>query len=318
MNQDNETLNLEIAQIFSLHEMEMNMPKTSDWKIVATEGATVDGRTISANWINDMAATYDQSEYPALIWPEHFRSSWTIFEGKNWGTVEELKAEKFNGKLRLFAKLTPNKFLLEANKEEQKLFTSIEPNPDYKGEGRCYLMGLAVTDSPASTGTTRLKFSKNSEHEYSHLEQLDLAEYSSVDKNGLAKAFETLSKFFKAGGELPHAQTNHNEEIDVNEEQLKALLAAQFSAFGTSLKTELKDELKQEFAAKAPADETETKEETPQAFTAEQFSAELEKQLKPLTDKVEGLETKFAKLEEEVPGQRPGKTGGEDQTYSFI
>jgi hypothetical protein len=292
------------------------MPKTSDWKIVATEGATVDGRSISENWINDMAATYDQSEFTALIWPEHFRSSWTIFEGKNWGTVEELKAAKFDGKLRLFAKLTPNQLLLDANKEEQKLFTSIEPNPDYKGEGRCYLMGLAVTDSPASTGTTRLKFSKDSNHEYSQLEALDLTEYHHVDKNGLAKAFDTLSRFFKAGGELPHAQTQHSEEIDVNEEQLKALLAAQFSTFGATLKTELKDELKQEFAAQAPAEETPAVE--PQAFTAEQFSAELEKQLKPLTEKVDGLETKFAKLEEEIPGQRPGKTGGEDQTYNFI
>jgi DNA repair exonuclease SbcCD ATPase subunit len=134
----------------------------------------------------------------------------------------------------------------------------------------------------------------------------------------LAKAFETLSKFFKAGGELRHAQTNHNEEIDVTPEQLKALLAEKFSTLGADLKADIKTELKQEFAAQTPADETQEPVEAPQAFTADQFSAELEKQLKPLTDKVEGLETKFAKLEEEVPGQRPGQTGGEDQTYSFI
>lgn len=291
------------------------MPKTSDWKIVATEGATVDGRAISANWINDMAETYDQSEYTALIWPEHFRSSWSIFEGKNWGTVEEVKAAKFGDRLRLFAKITPNKYLLEANKEEQKLFTSIEPNPDYKGEGRCYLMGLAVTDSPASSGTTRLKFSKDSEHEYSELEDLDLSEYYTVDRNGLAKAFSTLANFFKAGGELPQAQPQP-EEFDVNEEHLKALLGEQFKTLGATLKNELKDELKQEFAIQTP-EEVETPEQ-PQVFTAEQFSTELEKQLKPLNDKVEGLETNFAKLEEEAPGQRPPKEGGGNETYSLI
>lgn len=293
------------------------MPKTSDWKIVATEGATVDGRAISANWINDMAETYDLENYPALIWPEHQRSGWSIFEGKNWGTVAALKAGKYGDKLRLFAKLTPNHYLIEANKDEQKLFTSIEPEPDFQGQGRCYLMGLAVTDSPASVGTTRLKFSKNSDHEYSELEALDLSEYYTVDRNGLAKAFSTLANFFKAGGELPQAN-QHSEEIEVNEEQLKAALAEQFKTLGATLKTELKDELKQEFAAQPQEPEAPNEPEQPQVFTAEQFSTELEKQLKPLNEKVEGLETKFAKLEEEVPGQRPPKEGGGNETYSLI
>lgn len=295
------------------------MPKTSDWKIVATEGATVDGRSISANWIKDMAETYNQEEFTALIWPEHYRSSWSIFEGKNWGTVEDVKAAKFGDKLRLFAKITPNKYLLDANKEEQKLFTSIEPNPDYKGEGRCYLMGLAVTDSPASSGTTRLKFSKNSEHEYSELEALDLSEYYTVDKSNLAKAFSTLAQFFKAGGELPQAD-QQQEDTDVTEEKLKAALAEQFKTLGATLKTELKDELKNEFSLQPPQEpEVPSQPEVTQQFTAEQFSSELEKQLKPLTEKVEGLETKFAKFEEEVPGQRPGNTGsGEDDQPSFV
>lgn len=109
------------------------MPKTSDWVIVATAGTTVsDGRVISESWINDMAELYDPEEYKALIWPEHYRSAWAVFEGKNWGEVEELKAGKFKDKLRLFAKLTPNHYLLEANKDGQKLFSSIEPEPDYK------------------------------------------------------------------------------------------------------------------------------------------------------------------------------------------
>ncbi|WP_153446904.1 GPO family capsid scaffolding protein [Vibrio algicola] len=291
------------------------MPKTSDWKIVATEGATVDGRAITANWIKDMADSYSVDEYAALIWPEHYRSAWSIFEGKNWGTVEELKQAKQGGKLRLFAKITPNQYLLDANADGQKLFTSIEPNPDYKGQGQCYLMGLAVTDSPASSGTTRLKFSKDSEHEYSELESLDLTEYFTVDQNGLAKAFSTLANFFKTGGELPQPNAHANqsqEEIKVNEEQLKAIFAEQFK----TLKTELKDELKQEFATQAPAPVVE---EAPQQFTAADLSAELEKQLKPLNDQVTELKDKFAKLEEEAPGQRPNNTGGgEDNKYSLI
>lgn len=296
--------------------MPANVSKTSDWKIVATEGATVDGRAISANWINDMAETYDLEKYPALIWPEHQRSGWSIFEGKNWGTVAALKAGKYGDKLRLFAKLTPNHYLIEANKDEQKLFTSIEPEPDFQGQGRCYLMGLAVTDSPASVGTTRLKFSKNSDHEYSELEALDLSEYYTVDKSNLAKAFSTLAQFFKAGGELP--QANQPEDTDVTKEELTASLQELLPQQFATLKTELKNELKQEFATQPQEPEAPNEPEQPKVFTAEQFSTELAKQLKPLNEKVEGLETKFAKLEEEAPGQRPPKEGGGNETYSLI
>ena len=71
----------------------------------------------------------------ALIWPEHKRFAGY---GSNWGKVLAVKAEEVDGKMRLFAKLEPNQYLLEANKLGQKLFTSIEPNPDYKGQGKCY------------------------------------------------------------------------------------------------------------------------------------------------------------------------------------
>lgn len=154
------------------------MSKTSDWKIVATEGATVDGRQISAAQIKDMGSSYSQELYAALIWPEHSRSHWNVFEGNNWGEVPEVKAEKRAGKWRLLAKITPNEFLLSANKKGQKLYTSIEMHPDFQGTGRAYLIGLAVTDSPASTGTTRLKFSRQAgetqEIETDSLELIDL------------------------------------------------------------------------------------------------------------------------------------------------
>lgn len=45
------------------------MPKISEWKIIATEGPTVDGRKITRDWIEQMAASYSMDEYTALIWP---------------------------------------------------------------------------------------------------------------------------------------------------------------------------------------------------------------------------------------------------------
>ncbi|HCE3234788.1 TPA: GPO family capsid scaffolding protein [Vibrio parahaemolyticus] len=279
------------------------MPKISDWKIIATEGPTVDGRKITRDWIEQMAASYDPKEYTALIWPEHRRF---YGYGENWGNVVELKAEEEDGKLRLFAKLEPNEYMLEANRKKQKLFTSIEPNPDYKGEGRCYLMGLAATDSPASTGTSLLQFSRTSgettELECSALEEVDFSEcFTRKDR-----FFAAFNEFFSSGDEVP--ETTSTEDTEVTEEQLKAALQEQFSAF----KGEFKKELAEEFNLQ---NEPETPEPEVQGTSVEQFSASLDEKLKPLIEKVNGLETKFNELSQEVPGQEPQGQGGGESEY---
>ncbi|EGQ9805166.1 GPO family capsid scaffolding protein [Vibrio parahaemolyticus] len=282
------------------------MPKISDWKIIATEGPTVDGRKITRDWIEQMAASYNPKEYTALIWPEHRRF---YGYGENWGNVVELKAEEEeDGKLRLFAKLEPNEFMLEANRKKQKLFTSIEPNPDYKGEGRCYLMGLAATDSPASTGTSLLQFSRQSgettELECSALEEVDFSEcFTRKDR-----FFAAFNEFFSSGDEEPETPSKV-EDTDVTEEQLKAALKEQFSAF----KGEFKQELKEEFNL---PDEPQTPELEEQGTSVEQFSATLDEKLKPLIEKVNGLENQFAELSQEVPGQEPNPSGTSEKFSS--
>ncbi|MFT6986898.1 MAG: hypothetical protein ACJAT7_002748 [Psychromonas sp.] len=289
--------------------------KTSDWKIVATEGATVDGRAISSAWIKDMATAYSPEEYTALIWPEHQRSNWSKSEGNNWGSVEELKAEKSGGKLRLLAKITPNAYLLAANKDGQKLFTSIEPEPDYKGKGSCYLMGLAVTDSPASSGTTRLTFSRSngeaSDLDVSQLEEIDFSECRA--SNPLAKAFSTIAHFFETEGEIPSAPQTQEEPMD---QKQFAQVLSKLDGIETK-QTELESKVA-EFAIKPVIADPVEVPEAPAQFSAEQFSTELTKQLKPLTEKVNGLETKFNELSKEVPGQRPDEDGsGETKVEAF-
>ncbi|MCG9552680.1 GPO family capsid scaffolding protein [Vibrio sp. Isolate32] len=280
------------------------MPKISDWKIIATEGPTVDGRKITREWLTQMAENYSLEEYPALIWPEHRRF---YGFGENWGKVVELKAEEKDGKMRLFAKLEPNDYMLEANRKKQKLFTSIEPNPDYKGEGRCYLMGLAATDSPASTGTSLLQFSRKqgetTELKCSALEEIDFSAcFTKKDR-----FFAAFNEFFSSGDEVPETPSI-GEDTEVTEEQLKAALKEQFSVF----KGEFKKELAEEFNLNAEIPE-EPVEEQEQSQVFEQFSATLDKKLKPLLEKVEGLETQFNKLSQEAPGQEPKGEGADDK-----
>lgn len=282
------------------------MPKTSDWKIIATEGPTVDGRKITREWLTQMAEGYSLDEYPALIWPEHRRF---YGYGENWGKVVELKAEEKDDKMRLFAKLEPNDYMLEANRKKQKLFTSIEPEPDYKGEGRCYLMGLAATDSPASTGTSLLQFSRSmgetTQLECSTLEEIDFSDcFTRKDR-----FFAAFNEFFSSGDEVPETPSTV-EDTDVTEEQLQSALKKQFNTFKGELKTELKEELKQEFSKQEPEPKPDVK---PEGTTVDLFSAALEEKLNPILEKVSGLETKFNSLSQEVPGQEPNGEGAEDK-----
>lgn len=304
------------------------MAKQSGWVIAATEGATVDGRTISKEWITQMAASYSVDEYTALIWPEHFRSSWGPSEGKNWGTVDEVKAAKQGGKLRLFVKITANDYLLAANKDGQKLFMSIEPNPDYKSEGRCYLQGLAVTDSPASSGTSRLKFSigdNEADHEYSQLETLQHSDFITTNSEPTtpnskqAKAQSLMAQLFSlfSSDQQPADQQDEiTEEDTMKQEQFDALMG-KFDGLETKV-----TDLENKFSKPPKAEENPPKgEETPPVVepesdktaagvTAEQFSQLMEK-MDGFSKKVDGIETKFNALSEEQGGQEPDPVGGE-------
>ncbi|MDN3394586.1 MULTISPECIES: GPO family capsid scaffolding protein [unclassified Pseudoalteromonas] len=302
------------------------MAKQSGWVIAATEGATVDGRTISKEWITQMAASYSVDEYTALIWPEHFRSSWGPSEGKNWGTVDEVKAAKQGGKLRLFVKITANDYLLAANKDGQKLFMSIEPNPDYKSEGRCYLQGLAVTDSPASSGTSRLKFSigdNEVNHEYSQLETLQHSDFITTNSEPTtpnskqAKAQSLMAQLFSlfSSDQQPADQQDEiTEEDTMKQEQFEALMG-KFDGLETKV-----TDLEKKFSKPPKAEETppveEPKDDEPESdkaaagVTAEQFSQLMEK-VDGFSKKVDGIETKFNALSEEQKGQEPDPVGGE-------
>jgi hypothetical protein len=58
----------------------------------------------------------------------------------------------------LYAQISPTPELVAMNKARQKIYTSIEINPKFSDTGEAYLVGLAVTDSPASLGTEVLSF----------------------------------------------------------------------------------------------------------------------------------------------------------------
>ena len=133
---------------------------------VAVEGATVDGRKIERNWLTEGAASYNRETYAARINMEHIRGITADKPFKAYGDVLSFKAEevdlelggKTERKMALFAEIEPTDELVAMNRDNQKLYTSIEVNPSFADTKKAYIVGLAVTDSPASLGTERLTF----------------------------------------------------------------------------------------------------------------------------------------------------------------
>lgn len=130
---------------------------------VAVEGDTTDGRVIERGWIQQMAGSYNPSLYGARINLEHIRGILPDSPFKAYGDVVAVKAEEVDidgkKKLALFAQLEPTDALVSmVNNDKQKIYTSIEVSPNFAKTGGAYLVGLAVTDSPASLGTEKLSF----------------------------------------------------------------------------------------------------------------------------------------------------------------
>jgi hypothetical protein len=135
----------------------------SNWFRVAVEGATSDKRTIKRSWLEQAAKNFNPTTYGARIWLEHFRSLLPDSPFKAYGDVTAVKTEEVevNGqtKLALFAQIEPTADLIAMNKAKQKIYTSIEIDDSFADTGEAYIVGLAVTDSPASLGTDVLAFS---------------------------------------------------------------------------------------------------------------------------------------------------------------
>lgn len=136
----------------------------SKWFRVAVEGATTDGRKIQRAWIEQMAKNYSPTVYGARINLEHIKGYSPDSPFKRYGDVlavrsEEIKDGPLSGKLGLFAQIEPTDDLIKLNKDKQKVYTSIEVNLEFADTGEAYLVGLAVTDDPASLGTEFLEFS---------------------------------------------------------------------------------------------------------------------------------------------------------------
>lgn len=137
--------------------------------LLATAGSTVDGRTIDDKMLEEMASSYDPKTYGARLNIEHIRGISGEKPFRAYGDVLELSVGEtevnFNGKVEkrkaLFGTFDVTDDAKALNDAKQKVYPSIEIEPNFAGKGFAYLMGCALTDSPAAIGTERMKFNRS-------------------------------------------------------------------------------------------------------------------------------------------------------------
>lgn len=266
----------------------------SKWTRIAVEGATTDGRNIERSWIEDMASTYSPNTYGARINCEHIKWAWPGGEFGAYGDVVALKAEEVEvagvKKLGLFAQLEPNEALLALNKAGQKVYTSIEVQPKFADSGKAYLVGLAVTDTPASLGTEALSFS---------------AQHGSLtsrkkDKDNLFSAAEETSLEFEEITDTPGVFASLGKRVSEllsKSKDKEGKDAASFAALGEMI----------EQIATHGAEQAE-------AFSAEKAAREkLQANHDKLSKDFNELVKRLGETEDHSQTQRPPVTGGDGQ-----
>jgi hypothetical protein len=284
------------------HAMPKRTTLLTDWVTLGTAGPTIDGRTISAEALEQAAASYDPDTYTAVINADHM-----VWFG-NFGTVAALRTmQNSKGNTILQGRLAPNFRLLAMNQSKQRQFLSMELHPKFADTGGAYLTGLALTDSPASLGTTQLNFNRSdadgkpaSEILRTVPDQFTLPA-TAPDQPGVLAQIRQLLNITPAT-ENPGPQTEPEAGPDImNDQQFKTMTDG-FEKLQTQAETQQQTITAVEQKVNALSSQKQDSDDTPGD------------PIQQLTRLVKTLDDKVTKLEQEAPGTQTSKgTGPTDQ-----
>lgn len=256
---------------------------------VATEGDTTDGRVIEQSWIQQMADSYDKAKYGARVWLEHIRGLVPGSPFDAYGDVVALEARKVeDGKLALFAQIEPLPSLIALNKAGQKLYSSIEISHDFANSGKAYLMGLAVTDSPASLGTEMLAFSAQK-----------------PDATPLSGRKQHKDNLFTAAQEVSFEFVEEPEKVSLSDRVRQ--LFSKSSHQEKQVSDQGQDMAEAIEIVVGHIGELEKKID---GFSDKSEYTKLEQSISSLSEKLSSLEQKLADEDANLTNQRPPATGG--------
>lgn len=291
----------------------------TDWVTIGVAGPTIDGREIPEQALRDAAETYDPEDiYTATINADHI--GWY----GSFGHVRELRtAENKRGKLTLQARLEPNVSLMVENLRGQKLFFSMELT-DLEETGKTYLSGLAITDEPASLGTTEMRFSRNPRFQGEPVEVAGDVFSVSPESNpstqrapasgsppdaGLLRQFAShiLSLCGQASTET-EPETAQPGTDDMTPEEIKALMGEELDQRFQALE----DNLSKKFVLVQDVQDPGTEDPEAPAPADDKFAAQLDELKTGLTTLTEKLTAALEKGNGNAGGQQTGAAGAEE------
>lgn len=272
----------------------------TEYLTFATAGATVDGRVIEESWLVEVAESYDTDVYTAVIDSEHLLNWYG-----SYGHVNDVRLGKNKfGKTTLEGRICPNIRLIELNQKGQKTFFSIQLEEDFSDTEKHYLFRLALTDEPATTGSSQLKFSADNKKGIltNPIELKFKLEGSEEDESSEANMISKLyHKFFPSKNTAQ--DESESEDDSMNEKQFATIekhngdiiagLGEMTKAF-TTLSTKLTDDKDAVDGEDAPGEDG-----------GKEFAAKLDKvteSLEALTEKMGTMETRFSALSQEDNG----------------
>ncbi len=267
--------------------------------LLATSGKTVDGREINPDWLRQMAKNYDPKTYGARLNIEHIRGLSGTSPFMAYGDVLELSvkedhevviAGKTEKRTALFGIFEVTDDAKKLNDAGQKVYPSVEIDLDFAGNGEAYMMGCALTDSPASIGTDRMTFNRTAPgHET--VKDKDLGgtlEFADPEPAATAAADEVKSFFSKLTELVSGTAPKQEPKTDPQPQEPQQFDAATFTK-------ELGETLENAFAKQSQL--------TKSAIDA-------------IEGKVEALSQVIENTEEPGQGARPAATGASGNQFS--
>ena len=272
----------------------------TEWVTIARSGPTIDGREIPASVLMQIAESYNPATYTAVLNYDHAYG--------NLGTVRELRTEKNGDAVELQARIRPNEYFYMYNKAEMGIFFSVEFVRNFAKTGKAYLTGLAVTNNPASLGTTEVHLSAQKD------EQVEMA---AVVKPGKIEVVEMKNSGLKnfLSNAIKDVFKSQREGNDMTKEELTAAFAAALKPINDEMAA-LTKKIDEYAAGKDEEPEKEPiagKDKEPEKDAAKDKPAE---DFAALQTKLEGLSAKFDAIStklEELAKTKPGKAGTPDQ-----
>ncbi|MBA5760843.1 GPO family capsid scaffolding protein [Vibrio sp. 404] len=263
-------------------------------------GTTVDGRVIEQKIIDEIAESYNPETYTARINEEHY--DWSY----KFGSVSSLEKRED----KLFAVIKPNSMLLRAVEQGQLLHTSCEYIEQFSDTGKAYLTGLALTDKPASLGTTQIHLSSKDDGKVQVQSNFTIKseQFSKQDSEDDASLFQKFKNWLS--GETPTEQFSQQEEEDEMSKETEELLK-QNAEQNKELSSQL-GKLIEHLSSQAKPDAEPDKEE-PEVIENKEVT-ELKGQVEELSSKMTELTTTLSQITDDG-GRKLAGQDSEEEPY---